>query len=153
MTTPDDGEELFALLGTTLRIGIDRLHERLAEAGFKDLRPAHGFAFARLSHDGATASQLGEHLGITKQAAGQMVDYLEQRGYVARVVHPEDGRAKLVVLTDRGRTCIALATKTMDDVARDWSRRTGAEQLAAAREALRAIIADDQPSTGLRPSW
>ncbi|MGH3245444.1 MAG: hypothetical protein ACRDOI_04410 [Trebonia sp.] len=40
------------------------------------MRPAHGFAFARLAYGDATIAQLTGHLGVTRQAAAQIVDGL-----------------------------------------------------------------------------
>ena len=75
---PAGGYELAVLLMLALRALVDEVHTRLAAAGFDDLRPAHGFAFQRLAPDGATGNDLAEHLGITKQAASVMIDYLEE---------------------------------------------------------------------------
>ncbi|MFZ3561967.1 MarR family transcriptional regulator [Streptomyces sp. BH055] len=44
-----------------------------------------------LKGSGATSSELAEGLGVTKQAAGQIIDDLEQRGYVER---RPDGRCR-----------------------------------------------------------
>ena len=46
------------------------------------MRPAHGYAFQAIGAYGATATELGRRLGVTKQAAGQMVDELVRLGYV-----------------------------------------------------------------------
>jgi hypothetical protein len=40
---------------------------------------------------------------ITRQAIGQLVDELEDLGYVQRTTDPADGRAQLVLFTRRGR--------------------------------------------------
>ncbi|MGV9572875.1 MarR family transcriptional regulator, partial [Streptomyces nigra] len=51
-----------------------RIHDGVVGRGFDGVRPAHGFAFARLAPDGATVTELATHLGVTKQAASQLVD-------------------------------------------------------------------------------
>ncbi|MGW0899174.1 MarR family winged helix-turn-helix transcriptional regulator, partial [Streptomyces goshikiensis] len=84
-------------MGFQLMLG--EFTRRVAAAGYEDLRPLHGMTFQVLGRSGATATELAEHLGVTKQAAGQIVDDLERRGYVRREPHPEGGRRKLVVLT------------------------------------------------------
>ena len=40
---------------------------------------------------------------MTKQAMGQLVDHLEDGGYVTREPDPDDGRAKLVGAHEEGR--------------------------------------------------
>ena len=78
-------------IATILRAGrsaIEELHRRLAERGHPDVRPAHGYAFQAIGASGATATELGRRLGVTKQAAGQMVDELVRLGYVVRGAGP-----------------------------------------------------------------
>ncbi len=144
-------------LATTQRVFEIAVMRRDAPASRTIESPAaaHGFAFSRLSPDGATASALAEHLGITKQAAGQMVDYLQGRGYVTRVANVQDRRVKLVCLTDRGRGCIELGIQTMDAIAAEWAERAGCAPIATTRAALRAVLAGEDPasSPGLRPAW
>lgn len=65
-----------------------RIHEGVLARGFEGLRPAHGFAFARLSRGGATATDLAAHLGVTKQAASQLVDELVRKGYAEQPAPP-----------------------------------------------------------------
>src|SRR5947209_19577182 len=92
--------ELTYLLGMAFQLLLTEFNERVAAAGYADLRPVHGMAFQILRGRGATSSELAERLGVTKQAAGQIVDDLEKPGYVRRQPHPAGGRRRLVVLTD-----------------------------------------------------
>jgi len=148
--------ELAMLMPFAFRFMTDELHCRLAELGFGDARPAHGFAFVRLTPHGATGNELAEHLGVTKQAASQMVDYLEAHGYVARRPHPSDGRGKIVVLTERGWACIRATERILADIEARWAEIIGAERMASLRDDLRRIVESemgDAPSTRLRPVW
>jgi DNA-binding MarR family transcriptional regulator len=79
---------------------------RLAEAGFGDLRPAHGYIFQHLLLGPLTVSDLAHKLGMTPQGASKFVIELEQMGYVRRRVDPDDQRIRLVELTDRGHAGI-----------------------------------------------
>ncbi len=153
---PTGGYELVVLFMLALRAMVDEVHARLAAAGFDDLRPAHGFAFQRLAPDGATGNELAAHLGITKQAASVMIDYLEEHGYVARRPDPRDGRGKIVVLTARGWDCIGAAESVFADVERRWADIVGADRIAGLRADLRRIVADagiGDPPLRLRPVW
>jgi DNA-binding MarR family transcriptional regulator len=47
------------------------------------------------------------------------VDRLARDGLVAREQHPDDGRAALVVLTDRGRAVVEEATRALNEVFAD----------------------------------
>ncbi|NEB79403.1 MarR family transcriptional regulator, partial [Streptomyces sp. SID14478] len=65
-----------------------RIDEGVRARGFDGVRPAHGFVFVRLSFGDATATDVAAHLGVTKQAASQLVDELVRKGYVERRPHP-----------------------------------------------------------------
>jgi DNA-binding MarR family transcriptional regulator len=148
--------DVVTLLALALRQLKDELDGELRAAGFTDVRPAHGYAFSRLSFGGATAVQLAEHLGITKQSAGQMVDELERAGYVRREPHPTDRRGKLVVLTDRGWACVQAAGRALANIDRRLADRLGADQYAQLKAGLAAAATPTDPTgpwRGLRPAW
>ncbi|MFI2377638.1 MarR family winged helix-turn-helix transcriptional regulator [Streptomyces sp. NPDC018964] len=126
-----------------------RIHDGVVARGFEGVRPAYGFAFTRLAPDGATVTDLAVHLGVTKQAASQLVDELVRKGYVERRPHPEDARARLVVLTEAGRACTRAADEAATEAVRAWGEVLGeAEVRELTRKLLR--IAPDGP---IRPVW
>lgn len=61
-------------------------------------------------------SDIGQHLGITKAAASQLVDRLVQQGLLVRAEAPNDRRFKTVSLTSQGR---ALVEKSIE-ARRKW---------------------------------
>ncbi|MEU9591955.1 MarR family winged helix-turn-helix transcriptional regulator [Streptomyces sp. NPDC048193] len=126
-----------------------RIHEGVVARGFEGLRPAHGFAFARLAPDGATATDLAAHLGVTKQAASQLVDELVRKGYAERRPHPADARARLVVLTERGWACTRAAEEAAAEAVHAWTDVIG-EGGVLTLHGLLARVAPDGP---VRPSW
>jgi DNA-binding MarR family transcriptional regulator len=128
---------------------VDGIHAGVVARGFADLRPAHGFAFARLAPSGATVSELAAHLGVTRQAAAQLVDELVTKGYVERHPHPGDGRAQLVVLTPRGWACTRAADAAAVDTVARWADAVGDGPLRACQAGLAAIA----PTGHLRPTW
>ncbi|MFC5905707.1 MarR family winged helix-turn-helix transcriptional regulator [Streptacidiphilus monticola] len=128
---------------------VQDIHARVTAAGFDDLRPAHGFAFARISFGDATTAALAEHLGVTKQAAAQLVEELVRKGYVERLPHPDDARARLLALTERGWA----ATRAADEAARaavaPWRDALGGQRFGALVRDLSALA----PRGPVRPSW
>jgi DNA-binding MarR family transcriptional regulator len=128
---------------------VDAVQEGVARRGFPDVRPAHGFAFARISAGDATTADVAEYLGVTKQAAAQLVHQLEERGYVTRQAHPLDGRAALLVLTGRGVACTRAAEDAAGAAVERWRATLGEPQFRQLQRALQAVV---QPGP-LRPSW
>ncbi|MGW1680593.1 MarR family winged helix-turn-helix transcriptional regulator [Saccharopolyspora sp. NPDC002376] len=146
------GFELPLLLFAGFRSLIDQLHAELAEQGHPDVRPAYGFAMQAIGPDGATASELGRRLGISKQAAGKTADRLEKLGYVERADDPADARRKLLQLTDRGVDALTRSAAIFDDLRAQWAEKLGAEQLHGLESGLRAMV----PSSSFRldvPGW
>ncbi|MEV5613405.1 MarR family winged helix-turn-helix transcriptional regulator [Streptomyces sp. NPDC052225] len=126
-----------------------RIHEGVVARGFEGVRPAHGFAFSRLSFGDATTTDLAAHLGVTKQAASQLVDELVRKGYVERRPHPSDARARLVLLTERGWACTRAAEEAAADAVRPWVERIGEREARALGERLLTLA----PNGPLRPTW
>ena len=145
----DDAQALaFGLLAAS-RALVDGVSAGIRARGFGDVRPAHGFAFARLAPAGATITELAGHLGVTRQAAAQLVDELEANGYVERSPHPRDARARLVTLTSKGWACTRAAEAAIADTIRSWAEALGDNRLLALRDDLASIA----PRGPLRPLW
>jgi DNA-binding MarR family transcriptional regulator len=147
--TDDDAMALGAFLLAAGHALVEGIHAGVVARGFDDVRPAHGFAFARLAPSGATVTELAAHLGVTRQAAAQLVDELVAKGYVQRRPHPGDGRAQLVVLTERGWACTRAATEAAGVTVRNWENAVSENRLRALGADLAAIA----PAGGLRPTW
>jgi DNA-binding MarR family transcriptional regulator len=137
---------LLLSLSSALVAGI---HAGTAARGFADTRPAHGFAFARLAPHGATVGQLAEHLGVTKQAASQLVEELAGKGYVARQAHETDARARLIVLTERGWACTRAADAAAAQTIQPWLDALGPTRF----HRLCADLARLAPAGPIRPTW
>ncbi len=74
----------------------------MAEAGFDDRRFPDGRVLRICSAPGgATISEIGRQIGITRQGAGKVVGDLRDRGYVAVRASPTSGREKTVTVTPR----------------------------------------------------
>ncbi|MBV2363946.1 MarR family winged helix-turn-helix transcriptional regulator [Streptomonospora nanhaiensis] len=147
--------ELTFLLGMGFQLLLTEFTDRLAAAGYADLRPVHGMAFQALRDGGATSSELAERLGVTKQAAGQIVDDLERRGYVRREPHPAGGRRRLVVLTGAAREHLEVAGRVLRHLEAEVAEEgAGADTEVLRRELarlIRALSGDRVPP--LRPVW
>jgi DNA-binding MarR family transcriptional regulator len=140
------------LLFGGFRTLIDRLHAELARQGHPDVRPAYGFAMQAIGRDGATASELGRRLGVSKQAAGKTVDRLVELGYAERTADAGDARRKLVRLTPRGYDALARSAVVFEQLRAEWTEQLGADRVRALEAALRTVV----PATAIRldaASW
>jgi DNA-binding MarR family transcriptional regulator len=133
------GFELPLLLFAGFRSMIGELHAELARRGHPDLRPAHGFALQAIGHGGATATEAGRRLGISKQAAGKTIERLEELGYVHRAGDETDRRRKLIRLTPKGIAALAMSAMIFNDIRSRWEGALGPGQLAALEADLRAM--------------
>lgn len=144
--------EAMALSAALLAVAgelTQRIHDGVEARGFEGLRPAHGFAFTRLAPDGATVTELAAHLGVTKQAASQLVDEIVRKGYAERRPHPGDARARLVVLTEQGWACTRAAEEAAAEAVRPWAELLGEGEVRALWERLVRIA----PYGPIKPVW
>jgi DNA-binding MarR family transcriptional regulator len=115
---------------------VARMRERLRAAGHPDVRAAHGHVFRQLHGGPARLTDMAEAAGMSKQAFGEHVASLERLGYVERVPDPQDGRAKLVVPTARGREAIATAREAFAEIEDQWGAAIGRGRMRELRRAL-----------------
>ncbi|NKY58083.1 winged helix-turn-helix transcriptional regulator [Nocardia flavorosea] len=135
------GYELPLLLLAGFRTLVDELHDELARRGHPQARPAHGFAMQAIGPDGATASDIGRRLGISKQAAGKTVDRLIALGYAERGADHADARRRLVRRTTHGDEMLALSAAIFDRLRKQWAQTLGEQQLRTMEDGLRTVAA------------
>jgi DNA-binding MarR family transcriptional regulator len=112
----------------------------LAAAGFEYI-PRNGvFVMGAISRADAPLGDIIQWLGVSKQAAGQLVDQLVLRGYLSREVDPDDRRRLKVNLTDRGRAVAAIARSAIERMDERLLKVVGRECVAHTRATLRALI-------------
>ena len=144
MATPDrPGFALPLLLLAGFRTLVDDPHAELARQGHPELRPAHGFVLQAVGPAGTTASDLGQRLGVSKQAAGKTVDRLVALGYLERVDDPADARRKLVRMTAKGRDGLHRSAVVFDELRNRWAATLGADRVAAIEDDLRRMVPAD----------
>jgi DNA-binding MarR family transcriptional regulator len=129
------------LIGALLRVPAQAIHRRIINglnaAGFDDLRVPHMAVLQFPGPDGARPGMLAERAGMSKQAMNQLLRSLEALGYIARSNAPDEGRARIVRLTKRGRAAYAIIHDILRDVEREWITELGPKQFAD----LKALLA------------
>lgn len=97
-----------------------------------------------LDEDGVRPSVLAEQLRIAPRSATDVVDTLEERGWVRRSPDPTDRRATTLTLTGAGRELVAA----IDDVRRRASEEVldvlTADQRRTLHEILSVVVGEDQ---------
>ena len=133
---------LIRLLDLALCTFSDELSKRVEAAGFTDIRPSHGCVFGTIDPQGSRLTDLAQRAHMTKQSVGEATNDLERRGYVERVPDPDDGRAKIIRLTERGREAQATGRLLIAEIEREWAQRHGEGRVAELRDVLEAIAAE-----------
>lgn len=143
MMSPKPDPPSSALLRTAYNVLAGRIFESVVTGGdFDDLRPSHGNAMEQLEfEDGVRLTDLAARAGITAQSMGELIDDLEANGYVERQPDPEDGRAKRIFLTARGRANIRVAARATAEVESDLAELLGEDRYEVLRDVLTEIIA------------
>jgi DNA-binding MarR family transcriptional regulator len=108
----------------------------LSEARFPGLRTRHYRLLSFVPEAGIRPARMVELSGLTKQALAQALGPLERGGYVDVLPDPADRRARVVLLTPRGRDVIAAVLDMQESYERRWAERVGEERWRAARDVL-----------------
>jgi DNA-binding MarR family transcriptional regulator len=128
------------LIGALLRVPAQAIHRRiiaeLNAAGFEELRVPHMAVLQFPGPDGVRPGSLAGRAGMSKQAMNQLLRSLEGIGYLARSDAPDEGRARIVRLTKRGRAAYAKVHEILRDIEREWSAELGPKQFIQLKELL-----------------
>jgi DNA-binding MarR family transcriptional regulator len=123
---PDDAPRVITLISlfrSTARLMVDELIERLHAAGYDDTSAAHHPVFENIDQEGTRLTTLAARTRMTHQSMGELVGVLEARGYLERASDPDDGRARLVRLTPKGRQLVRRAVAEIEQIEAVWIER------------------------------
>ena len=145
---PDDtatagaaGEVVIPALLRGARLTYRRaIRDALDAADCSDMPRNGSFVIGAIARNGSSLSRIIESLGVSKQAAGQLVDTLVVRGYLDRAPDPDDRRRLTVRLTERGELAAAASRAAVERVDAALVARVGADQVAHTRATLAALI-------------
>ena len=121
------------------------LADELDERGWPDIRASQAALVLNVDRRfGTRLTVLARRSGVTKQAMMIVVDELEVRGLVRRTPDPEDGRAKVVRLTARGRTFAAECRRAVAAVEARARRTLGGRRYDGLRETLDRLLGSEE---------
>ena len=122
------------------------IRRRLAEVGLDDLPRNGPYVLGGMANQGGTLDDLVEDLGITKQAASQLLETLVVRGFLERHEVAGDRRRVSIQLTNRGRSAAQAVRQGVIDVDQLLAASISPEQLQGMRKGLAALAAIQAPA-------
>jgi DNA-binding MarR family transcriptional regulator len=117
--------KLYRPLARTLRVYNRRMVDELHARGFPDFSPAFPQLLSNLDTEGTRIGVLAARAGVTRQAAGQLVDEIERCGYVRRRPAVDDARATVVSFTPRGRRLLATIFALVEEIESSFAAIVG----------------------------
>jgi len=131
------------LIGALLRVPAQAVHRRIIHelntVGFEELRVPHMAVLQFPGPDGVRPGTLAERAGISKQAMNQLLRSLEHLGYIVRSDSPNEGRARIIRLTKRGRAAYSRIHEILREIEREWSAELGFKRFGQLKELLLCI--------------
>lgn len=129
------------LLFKAARLWNEAAVARVRSLGEERLRVAHTAVFPHLDVEGGTRlTDLARRMGVSKQAAGQLVDDLVAMGMVERVADPGDRRAIRVVYTKRGLEGLMHGLSVLGQMEAELAGKMGPEAMGALHEGLARLL-------------
>ena len=138
MSEPIKTEDM--LIGALLRVPAQAIHRRIIRelnaAGFDELRVPHMAVLQFPGPDGVRPGTLAERASMSKQAMNQLLGSLEALGYIVRSDAPDEGRARIVRFTKRGRAAYSKVYDILGDIEHEWSAELGPQRFTRLKELL-----------------
>jgi DNA-binding MarR family transcriptional regulator len=141
MTPPANPPYRFGdLLALARRTWIRHVAAAMERAGFPGYRQTDSWVLRLLVQQPMAIGQLGDAMGVTRQAARKLANGMVERGYATLSPDPADARRTMVVLTSAGEAYAWAVATTQDALNNRLRDRVSPEDLAAADRVLRAVF-------------
>lgn len=140
-TKRPEGPNTVAMLGQAYSLLGFAIVDGVVAAGHPQ-KPKHSAVFAQIELGGSRLTDLARRAGMTPQAMGELVDELEDLGYVERRQDPADRRAKLITLTAQGRAAVEAGKETIVGLEERLTEILGERGHRQLRRMLAKILAE-----------
>jgi DNA-binding MarR family transcriptional regulator len=117
------------------------------DARFADLRFSHLQIWGNVGIDGIRLTALAERANLGLPACSELVDDLQQLGYLTRRPDPTDRRAKLIFPTSKGRQLLDAAGEAVAELEHRWRQTLPPGDFDATCLTLDALLANLDGST------
>ncbi len=133
-------KNLRQLLLRTTRTLNALIEEELKRRGYEKVRAAHSSLLANLDLDGNSITTVAERADSTKQAISVLAEELETMGYLTREVDEDDARARVLLLTDKGRKLMLDIFSIVSDIEAHYTNILGEQTMNGLRTGLAAFM-------------
>jgi DNA-binding MarR family transcriptional regulator len=134
-----ENEEILVLLVRARGGYGNTIGAHLAAAGFDDLPRNGPFVLGGMASHQGSAVEIIRSLGVTRQAASQLIDTLVLRGYLSREINSDDRRRMNVVLTERGQAAAAAIRAGIEQVQAELAQMLTPAEITGLRAGLAAL--------------
>jgi DNA-binding MarR family transcriptional regulator len=113
---------------------------------FADIRYPHLQIWGNVGVEGIRLTELAGKAQLSLAACSELVDELQNLGYLERRPDPSDGRAKLIIPTKRGRDLLDAAGLAVVEIEQQWRskvHRGEFDHACAVLDRLLARLDDD----------
>ena len=130
------------LLVTCARLlNEEALARTRARTGAPRLRASHAALLPHLDQEGTRLTELAVRMGVTKQAVGQLVEEMEAMGVLTRTTDSEDGRAKRVRWSAKGRRASLQGQGALGEIEQELTAALGNKPM----QTLQGLLGDLLP--------
>jgi DNA-binding MarR family transcriptional regulator len=125
------------------------LKKGFAAQGVDGMKPAYLAALLSLwTEDGLKVVDLGRRAGLETSTMTGLLDRMERDGLVTRDADPDDRRAHLIHLTEKGRTVRKPVLRVVDQVIGDVFDGIAEDELDRMKELFRKVLANAHKAGG-----
>jgi DNA-binding MarR family transcriptional regulator len=136
---PADRAAIGQLLVRLLRHFRTDLLRAAAASGYSDVREPHLQIFGNI-YDGARLTELAARAQLSLAATSELVNDLQQLGFVERRPDPRDRRAKLIVPTPSGQRALAAAGDRVAEIEEHWASLIGRDRFTGVCRAMQDLL-------------
>ena len=148
---PDDRLAIGQILGRLLYQFRSELFDSAeADGRFLDIRFPHLQVWGNIGTEGIRLTDLAAKAQLSLAACSELVDELQDLGYLERKPDLSDGRAKLILPTSKGREVLDTAGDAVADLEQRWREQLPSGSFDRACHTFNDLIAalenEDRPS-------
>lgn len=122
------------------------LMQKSVARGHKGLKLNWDTVFLNLDfREGSRIVDLAQINGLTKQAMSQIVAEIEQQGYVTKKDDPNDGRARKIKLTAKGKKMVQDSMESYSELEAEYEAMIGPEKLQTLKDIVSELVTARRP--------